>query len=481
MPVVGYRDLWGTSKRQDLIDSLAITPFDDQYEIADPQPWNKLSFKPRDVGSNYLAWPKLPELAALEPINGLMEKRGGALIDIDKAALTTRMQTYFSAAIDWPALGLIGHPLVKDAARYKAKEARTKALASSSFVPANVVRYMVRPFDVRHAYFTDVRPIWNEPRPQLWTQFSGGNHFLMSRPSGVADPEGAPVFFTRCLGDNDAQRGHSYYFPVAKHDPAHGMLAGATTANLSSRARAWLTHLGLPDPDTDPATAAAPWHHAVSITYAPEYLGENADGIAIDWPRIPMPDTRPIFDTSVALGAQVAALLDTEAVVPGVTSGTIEDHLRLMGGFSGANLAVKAGWGAKDTNGRINPGRGKTESRDWTDIEKDALRKGFAAKGIDEARGFVLLGRAVDVYLNDTTFWRGVPEATWDYVIGGYLVIKKWLSYREEAILGRPLSKEEAREVTAMVRRLTALILLSDQMDANYIACRDTAYAWHKP
>jgi hypothetical protein len=482
--VIRYRDDIDAgraeARRQSLLNSLAVTPFDDQYEVADPQPWNKLSFKPRDVTGNYLAWPKLPELAALEPINGLMEKRGGALIDIDKTALATRMQTYFNAAIDWPALGLIGHPLAKDAARYKAKEARTKALASSSFVAANVVRYIVRPFDLRHAYFTDVRPIWNEPRPQLWTQSSGGNQFLMSRPSGVADPEGAPVFFTRCLGDNDAQRGHSYYLPVTKHVAAQGMLAASASANLSTPARAWLTHLGLPDPDSDAATAAAPWHHALAITYAPQYLGDNADGIAVDWPRIPLPDARPIFATSVALGAQVAALLDTEVAVPGVTSGTIEDHLRVMGGISSTDLAVKAGWGSKDTKGRVNPGTGKTETRDWTDAEKDALRMGFAAKGMDEAHSFALLGRAVDVYLNDTTFWRGVPEATWDYVIGGYLVIKKWLSYREEGILGRPLTKEEAREVTAMVRRLTALILLSDQLDASYVACRDKAYDWKK-
>lgn len=483
--VIRYRDDIDAgraeARRQSLLDSLAVKPFDAQYEVADPQPWNKLSFKPRDVAGNYLAWPKLPELAALEPINGLMEKRGGALIDIDKAALTARMKTYFDPAIDWAALGLIGHPLAKDAARYKAKEARTKALSSSAFSVSNVVRYIVRPFDVRHAYFTDVRPIWNEPRPQLWTQFSGGNQFLMSRPSGVADPEGAPVFFTRCLGDNDAQRGHSYYLPFAKHVAAQGMLAGSTTANLSARTRTWLAHLGLPDPDTDATTAAGPWYHALAITYAPQYLGDNADGIAIDWPRIPLPDTRPVFDTSVALGAQVAALLDTEAVVTGVTGGSIEDHLRVMGGISGTDLTVKAGWGSKDSKGRVNPGVGKTTVRDWTDAEKDALRAGFAAKGIDEAHGFALLGRAVDVYLNETNFWRGVPEATWEYVIGGYLVIKKWLSYREEGILGRPLTKDEAREVTGMVRRLTALILLSDQLDANYTACRDTAYAWPKP
>ena len=97
--VVRYRDDIdagrAAARRQQLLDSLSVTPFDDQYETADPQPWNRMSFRPRDVGSTYLAWPKLPDLAVLEPINGLMEKRGGALIDIDRASLVARMQTYF--------------------------------------------------------------------------------------------------------------------------------------------------------------------------------------------------------------------------------------------------------------------------------------------------------------------------------------------------------------------------------------------------
>ena len=35
--------------------------------------------------------------------------------------------------------------------------------------------------------------------------------------------------------------------------------------------------------------------------------------------------------------------------------------------------------------------------------------------------------------------------------------MKKWLSYREHALLGRDLTPAEAREVTAMARRLAAL------------------------
>jgi len=480
--IVRYRDDINAgraaARRQQLLDSLSIKPFDGQYEIAEPQPWNKLSFRPRDVGSTYLSWPQLPSLATLEPVNGLMEKRGGALIDIDRAALAERMQTYFDQTIDWETLKLKRHPLAKDAARYKAKKARTKVLAAEAFNEERIVRYIVRPFDVLSAYFADVRPIWNEPRPQLWTQFSGGNQFLMTRKSGVADPEGPPTLFTRCLSDDHCLRTDAFLIPFQKHEPAKGMLAGAKSANLSTAARAWLTHLGLPDPDTDETVAAAPWRHALAITYAPQYLGDNADGIAIDWPRIPLPDQRELLDKSVALGAKVVALFDTEADVSGVTSGIVEEHLRVLGGISSTNLRVTAGWGSRDSKGRINPGQGKPEPRDWTNTEKDALRSGFAAQDIDEARGFSLLGRAVDVYLNETTFWRGVPEAAWDYVIGGYLVIKKWLSYREEAILGRPLTKDEAREVTAMVRRLTALILLTDQLDANYAACRDEAYNW---
>lgn len=480
--IVRYRDDIdagrAATRRKLLLDSLSVTPFDDQYEIADPQSWNRLSFRPRDVASDYLSWPRLPDLASLPPTNGLMEKRGGALIDITRDDLMARMKTYFDGSIDWSTLKAQNHPLTKDAARYDAKATRSKALNVTSFDEKQIVRYLVRPFDVRHAYYTEHRPIWNEPRPQLWTQFAGGNKFLVSRPAGVADPEGAPAHFTRCLGDNDAQRGHSYYFPFQIHDPAHGMLEGATSSNVSTKTRAWLAHLKIPDPDNDIAAASVPWHHALAVMYSPQYLGDNTDGLAVDWPRIPLPNTRSALDLSASLGAQVAALLDSEVDVPGVTSGTVAQHLRVLGGVSSTDLRVTAGWGSRDSQGRVSPGKGRTIDRDWSETEKAALRKGFDEAGIEEVRGFALLGHAIDVALNDTTHWRGVPAAAWDYTIGGYHVVKKWLSYREETVLGRSLSKEEAREVTGIVRRLSAIILMSDILDASYTACRDDPWAW---
>jgi hypothetical protein len=77
-------------------------------------------------------------------------------------------------------------------------------------------------------------------------------------------------------------------------------------------------------------------------------------------------------------------------------------------------------------------------------------------------------GKSLDIYLNDKVYWKNIPAAVWEYTIGGYQVIKKWLSYREKDILGRDLTVEEVREVTGMARRIAALIALQPALDENY-------------
>ena len=87
-------------------------------------------------------------------------------------------------------------------------------------------------------------------------------------------------------------------------------------------------------------------------------------------------------------------------------------------------------------------------------------------------------GACYDVYLNDVAYWRCVPSRVWKYTIGGYQVMKKWLSYRERALLGRDLRPEEARYVTEMTRRIAAILLLEPAFDANYERVKADAYAW---
>ena len=76
----------------------------------------------------------------------------------------------------------------------------------------------------------------------------------------------------------------------------------------------------------------------------------------------------------------------------------------------------------------------------------------------------------------DVAYWRNVPTRVWNYYIGGYQVIKKWLSYREFALLGRALTEAEITEVTNMTRRIAALLRLESELNANYQKIKANTY-----
>jgi hypothetical protein len=246
---------------------------------------------------------------------------------------------------------------------------------------------------------------------------------------------------------------------------------GAVRANLSIAARAYLAALNLPDPNQDRDTAALIWYHALAIGYSPAYLAEHADGIRQDWPRIPLPATAQALRDSAALGQQVAALLDSETPVVGVTAGTIRAELKSIavisrvggGTLQPAEFALTAGWGHGGKNGVTMPGRGKMETRLLSEQE-------LALTPASE--------QTQDIYLNNTAYWKNIPPAVWEYTIGGYQVIKKWLSYRELSLLGREMTTAEVREVTAMARRIAALVALQNALDASYQTVQADTFPW---
>ncbi len=203
--------------------------------------------------------------------------------------------------------------------------------------------------------------------------------------------------------------------------------------------------------------------HSLAIGFSPAYLSENADGIRRDWPRIPLPKDRKVLETSAALGEQVAALLNTESEVPAVTSGKVTAIFKTIGvitkegggqmDVAGGDLAVAAGWGHKGKEGVTMPARGKLAERGYDEVELRAIDMGATALGLPADAVRRLLGeKTFDVYLNGMAYSRNIPLNVWEYYIGGYQVIKKWLSYREDEILGRALKPDEAREVTSMAR-----------------------------
>lgn len=139
------------------------------------------------------------------------------------------------------------------------------------------------------------------------------------------------------------------------------------------------------------------------------------------------------------------------------------------------------GWGHRGQNGVVMPGKGKVVERDYTTEERQAIEAGTKALGVSPEEALRRLGeRTCDVFLNDVAYWRNIPKGVWEYVIGGYQVIKKWLSYRERDVLGRSLRNEEVREVTNIARRIAAIRLMELALDANYAHYKSNALEWAK-
>ncbi len=243
--------------------------------------------------------------------------------------------------------------------------------------------------------------------------------------------------------------------------------AQAWGENLSSRAANYLNHLC--------SSGTELFYHTVSALHAPLYRSENSGALRQDWPRVPLPDSRELLEASAELGRQIAALLDPETPVEGVTTGVIRPELhsiavisRVGGGAlnpDAGDLELTAAWGHGGKGGVTMPGKGRAIQRNFGASES-------ACPGFGDS--------TFDVYLNDVAYWRNVPLAVWEYTLGGYQVIKKWLSYREKDLLGRSLSVDEVREVTNIARRIAALLLLSPALDANYEAVKHNTYRFPK-
>lgn len=467
-----YRDMQqaqAAERRAALIESLRVEPFKNLYVQITPVQAIGYPFKPRAINSKYLAWTLLPDLLPAS-FPGVKTSRDDALVDIDRERLIERMKAYFDPAISDDEIRKRAPALMHKTARFDPVETRL-FLKKRGFRVEHVRRYCYRPFDVRWLYWEPDTKLLDEKRAEYVPHVFEGNVWLEARqrqPMEAFDRG----YVVSVLADNFGN-GLSSFFPLylradaqardlfeADEDTDRIDAGEGRRFNLSPAAVAYLRSIGSDD------QADALFYHIVAVLHAPAYRSDNAGALRQDWPRIPLPSTCDALLASADLGRRVAALLDSERPVPGVTASAVHDGLRPIAVLSVAgggqvnpaagDLDVTAGWGYAGRDGIVMPGKGHV------------VKRIAQADEINPALGIGDGGATLDVYLNERVYWRNVPPRVWEYTVGGYQVLKKWLSYREKPVLGRSLTIDEAREATAITRRIAALLLLSDNLDKNY-------------
>lgn len=290
---------------------------------------------------------------------------------------------------------------------------------------------LYRPFDVRQTYYTGkASGFMVRPRPDVMRHMLAGKNqaFSLVRSTEIVGSY-EHVFAANLLTTHHTVsiKEVNYHFPLWLYD------AEARKANFAPSFLATLqSALHLPPTDYCPEDPSAPlhaekiFHYLYAILHSPAYRQRYAAFLRTDFPRIPIPGTRALFDALALLGRQLVQwhLLEHPQAS---AIGTSNPHP--------ANAPVFFG---TDTHLQKVAEKGKT----------------LAA----------LSGDVGTVFINASSGFANVRQSVWQHTIGGYQVLHKWLDDRRKA--GRSLSPDDITHWQRIYAALEATQTLMQQVDA---------------
>jgi predicted helicase len=158
------------------------------------------------------------------------------------------------------------------------------------------------------------------------------------------------------------------------------------------------------------------FHYAYAVFHSPGYRSRYAEFLKIDFPRLPLTGNLELFRALARLGGELTALhlLESPKLAQPITEC-----------IGGSKEVTRIGW-----------------SDDTVWIDAPAKKKDMA-----QAPG--------------SSGFKGVPEAVWNFHIGGYQVCQKWLKDRK----GRTLTDEDIAHYHKIVISLTETIRLMAEID----------------
>ncbi len=452
---VEFRHLWGRSKAEELASSAEEKP-EALYSVVEPSLPLGLPFVETRADPDWFDWPSLPDLFPVS-FPGVKTSRDGFLVDTDLERLRVRVCDYFDPALGHGEIARRYPRVMKGTARYDARAVRDHLLKRGGPDESGFIRFAYRPFDVRWLYWERDTKLLDEKRADYRPHVFEGNVWIEARQREAMETFSRGTL-VRDLADNFGN-GLSSYFPIWLREEGLAVSNGIERrANLTAQAERYLADLGLSVEDL--------FHHVLATLHDPVYREANAGALRMEWPRIPLPGWpngharhAEALANSAAKGRDLAALLDSGTAVTGVTRAPLKPEIAAIAvpstrrgrNMLGDDFAVTAGWGHNGSGHAVMSGRGRAVERAYAADELRAMSDAASA-----------LGRAtLDVHLNEEAFWRNVPAAVWNYRLGGYQVLKKWLSYRERAILGRNLQADEVQHFADTARRIAALLLVA--------------------
>jgi hypothetical protein len=346
---------------------------------------------------------------------GITTARDDFAVSFDKSTITTRINE------------LVNHSLsnediykkynLNDTDSWKLNEARISLRNKVSY--ESIINYNYRPFDIRWTYHN---PNFIErDRKEVQSNFYHKNFGLVTLRHARSPEQWNYLFVGECPSDKSfiTSLDNNFVFPLylytTPESTAGTLFAQSETTRQANLAPEFIHEFSeklgltyLPDGEGDLKATFGPedvFYYTYAVFHAPTYRRRYAEFLKIDFPRLPLTSDRALFAKLVPLGKELVNL-----------------HL-LKSSFVDAFITSY-------------PVRGDNK------VEKVGYAGG-------------------NVWINTQQYFGGVPEAVWNFKIGGYQVCDKWLKDRK----GRVLSAEDISHYQRVVVALKETMRLMEEID----------------
>jgi hypothetical protein len=409
---VHHAELWGT--REGKYKALARHDVDSiRWKSLKPQAPH-FFFVPKDFNAQaeYQRGWSLTDIFPIQQ-NGIKTDRDDLFFDFERPGLEKRMKTFYSDE------GLL--PAFREAYRVEnssSYDLLTRRLRTK-FDRKSIQPCLYRPFDVRWLYYTP--GLTSRPASAVMEHLLEKANLALLACRQQADTGFQHILcseaLTECCAVSLKTREITsvfplYLYPNGDYPATLFDYSNDRRPNLSEKfiadisARLKLTFI--PDGTGDLRKTFGPediFHYAYAVFHSPTYRARYAEFLKIDFPRLPLTSDKRLFAKLAAKGAELVSLhlLKSPALEDFITSYPA----------AGSNHVEKV----------------KYEKR--------------------------------KVWINDAQYFGGLPEAVWEFRVGGYQVCDKWLKDRK----GRALSNDDIAHYQRVAVALKETIRLMAEVD----------------
>jgi predicted helicase len=358
---------------------------------------------------NYLQWPKITEIMPENNV-GIVTARDKFVIDFDTNSLKNRINQFCN--LEMPDELIKQSYKLKDTSTFNLKRSRKK-IAELNKLDSHFEKILYRPFDVRNIFYSK----WIVERPLkkiMCHMLAGDNLGLISARSNKSNKKDHffitdKIMETKC-GERTTQSAlfPLYLYPNHESGDLFEQIETARKPNIAPKIFEMLKKAfgQVPAPEEI-------LYYIYGVFYSNIYREKYAEFLKIDFPRVSFTSEYELFKEMGELGNRL-----------------IDLHL-LQSDELSKPVAKYEGSGDNDR------------------IEKFEH---------NENR----------VYINSEKHFEGISEVVWDYQIGGYQVLRKYLRDRKGRIMDDP------RHYCQIATAIAKTIEIQKQIDEVYLKVEET-------